>query len=107
MRKEIYSPQLLQEIKTRIDLTSLIRKYTALNGKNKGICPFHDDHTPSLSVNPDKNIWRCFGCNKGGDCFSFIMEAEQLTFKNAVRLLALEAGVKLSELGTIKEENGK
>lgn len=107
MSKEIFSPQLLQEIKSSIHLPDLVRKYTHLNRHNKCLCPFHEERNPSFSVNAKKGLWHCFGCNRGGDVFDFVMEVEHLTFPSAVKLLAFEAGVRLLESDTIKETLSK
>ena len=85
-----FQPELLQQIKSLIHLPDLVQKYTRLNRYLKGLCPFHKERNPSLSVDAKKGLWHCFGCGKGGDCIAFIMEAEHLTFPNAVKLLAFE-----------------
>ena len=88
----------LEEIKQRIDLVDLIGQYVVLKkaGANyKGVCPFHQEKTASMMVSPQKQIWKCFGCGKGGDHYAFIMEAESLDFGDALRLLAQKAGVTL------------
>ena len=102
MRTERFSPQLLQEIKSRIHLPDLIQRYTKLNRSLKALCPFHIERYPSLSVQPKKQRWHCFGCGRGGDCFSFVIEAEHLTFSSAVKLLAFEAGIRLPESDSIR-----
>ncbi|PIR93131.1 DNA primase [Candidatus Falkowbacteria bacterium CG10_big_fil_rev_8_21_14_0_10_43_10] len=86
------------EIKSRLDLVEVIREYIQLKpvGVNfQARCPFHREKTPSFIVSPERQIWRCFGCNKGGDVFSFVMEMEGLSFVEALRLLAPKAGVTL------------
>lgn len=98
-----YSTEIIKEIHNRIYLPNLIRKYTNLNRQNKGLCLFHKERNPSFSVDAKKNRWHCFGCNRGGDAFAFIMEAEHLTFPSAVKILAFEAGVRLSEANSIKK----
>lgn len=88
------------EIKARLDLVEVIRQYLPLKaaGTNfSGRCPFHNEKTPSFTVSPTKQVWHCFGCGKGGDLFSFIMEIEKLTFPEALRLLAPRAGVVLKK----------
>lgn len=88
----------IEEVKQRIDIVDLIGQYVNLkkSGANyKGVCPFHQEKTPSLMVSPAKQIWKCFGCSKGGDSLTFIMEAEHLEFGDALRLLAQKAGVTL------------
>ncbi len=87
------------EIKQRIDIVELVSRYTVLRkaGSNyKGLCPFHSERTPSFVVFPQSGTWRCFGaCGDGGDIFSFIMRKENLDFREALHMLAKEAGVDL------------
>ncbi len=87
-----------QEIKHKIDLVELIREYIqvkAVGANFQALCPFHQEKTPSFIISPEKQIWRCFGCSKGGDLFNFIMEIEGLDFKEALQFLAPKAGVTL------------
>lgn len=87
-----------EEIKSKIDIVDLIREYIPLKavGANfQALCPFHQEKSPSFVVSPDKQIWHCFGCGRGGDIFSFVMEKESLNFIEALRLLASKAGVVL------------
>lgn len=88
----------VEEIKQKLDILEVVGEYVRLTkaGRNhKGLCPFHSEKTPSFMVNQDKQIYHCFGCNKGGDLFSFIQEVEGLDFPEALRLLAQKAGVQL------------
>jgi DNA primase len=88
----------LEEIKDRIDIVDLISEYVHLKktGQNwKGLCPFHTEKTPSFVVSPAKQIYHCFGCNSGGDIFTFLTNYENLTFPEALNLLAGKAGVVL------------
>src|SRR5947208_2296037 len=90
----------VQEIKHRLDLVDLISEHLRLQkaGRDlKGLCPFHQEKTPSLYVSPEKQLWHCYGCGKGGDQFSFIELIEHLDFKGALRLLAEKTGVILEE----------
>ncbi len=88
------------EIREKIDIVSLISEYLPLKkaGRNfKTNCPFHNENTPSFVISPERQIWHCFGCGKGGDCFTFLMEYENLEFPEALRALAKKAGVTIKE----------
>jgi len=88
----------VEEIKTKVDIVQLIGEYVPLKraGRNfKGLCPFHGEKTPSFMVNPELQIWKCFGCGKGGDCYSFLQQIEGMEFGEALSALATRVGVKL------------
>jgi DNA primase len=88
----------VEEIKNRVDIVELVSDYVALKraGQNfKGLCPFHPEKTPSFMVSSPKQIFHCFGCGAGGDIFGFVMKYENLTFPEALELLAKRAGVEL------------
>lgn len=89
-----------EEIKSRLDIVEVIREYIQLKsgGANfQALCPFHREKTPSFMISPEKQIWHCFGCGKGGDVISFVMEIEGVSFVEALRILAPKAGVTLQK----------
>lgn len=91
----------LDEIKNKVDLVDFIGRYLPLKkaGTNyKGLCPFHMEKTGSFMVSPDKQIWHCFGCGRGGDVFKFVMEKEGVGFPEALQMLAEQTGIKLSKV---------
>jgi DNA primase len=88
----------IREIHARIDIASFIGSYVPLHKRGNdlvGLCPFHNEKTPSFHVHPDKGFFKCFGCGAGGDVISFLSKLENLTFPDAVRMLAQRAGVEL------------
>jgi len=93
----------LDEIRAHSDLVEVVSQYVALKrtGKNyKGLCPFHAEKTPSFTVNPELQRWRCFGCGQYGDVFDFIMRIENVSFVEAARLLAERAGLRFETRGS-------
>ena len=98
-----YSDEIIQELKNQADIALVIQQFLPLkkSGVNKyvGVCPFHDDHSPSMSVNSTLGIYKCFACGAGGDVFKFIQEHEKLDFKGAVEWVANFVGFALPNLG--------
>ncbi|MDD3941427.1 MAG: DNA primase [Sphaerochaetaceae bacterium] len=95
-----YSETVIEQIKARISIVEMVSRYLTLSRKGDrywGLCPFHDEKTPSFSVLPDKGFFHCFGCGKSGSMFDFVMEMEHLTFPEAIRNLAEQAGILLEE----------
>jgi len=100
----------LDEIRARSDIVEVVSQYVALKrtGKNfKGLCPFHAEKTPSFTVNPSLQRWRCFGCGLYGDVFDFIMRIENVTFVEAVRLLAERLGLEFRTSGSASAQEQK
>ena len=90
----------IQEIRHRADIVALVSRYVELKqaGRNwKGLCPFHNEKTPSFNVNPDRDMFHCFGCQEGGDVIGFLMKHEGLSFPEATRTLAGELGIEVPE----------
>jgi DNA primase len=91
-----------ERIRQAIDVVELIGDSIALRRQGRnfvGLCPWHDDSRPSLQVNPERQSWKCWVCNDGGDVFSFVMKKEKVEFAEALRMLADRAGVELSPRG--------
>lgn len=100
------------QIREKIDIVGLISEYLPLKkmGRNfTTVCPFHNENSPSFVVSPERQIWHCFGCGKGGDAYTFLMEYENLEFIEALRILAKKAGVELkltaSNINSSKKES--
>ncbi len=101
-----FSESFLTDLAERNDIVDVVSGYVRLGKKSGsnmfGLCPFHSEKTPSFSVSPDKQIYHCFGCGKGGGVINFIMEIENLSFPEAVEFLAKRAGMQMPE-----EENDR
>ncbi|MCY4545050.1 MAG: DNA primase, partial [Gemmatimonadetes bacterium] len=92
--------ELIDSIRSQADIVDVVSDYVTLRkaGRNyKGLCPFHDEKTPSFSVNPERQIYHCFGCGKGGNVFSFLMEHENVTFVEAVRHIARRLNITIPD----------
>ena len=93
----------IEEVRAHSDIVTVISEYVSLRraGKNYvGLCPFHQERTPSFNVSPERQMFYCFGCHAGGDVFAFLMKKEGLDFPSAVAELARRAGIPLPETGT-------
>jgi DNA primase len=104
----------VEEVKSRINIADLIGEYirlTRAGSNHRALCPFHNEKSPSFMVSEEKGIWHCFGCGKGGDALTFVMEMEGLGFREALEQLAQKAGVKLEKFkrssGEIEKESIK
>jgi DNA primase len=97
-----FSDALLDDIRRSSDIVEVVGGVVKLRRRGKnfiGLCPFHQEKTPSFNVNPEMQIYKCFGCGKGGNVFQFVMETERVSFVEAVRSLADRAGIKIPEEG--------
>ena len=102
-----YPEELVEEIREKNDIVDVIGSYVKLQRKGSsyfGLCPFHNEKSPSFSVSPQKQMYYCFGCGAGGNVFTFIMEYENYSFPEALKYLADRVGVKLPEQEYSKEE---
>ncbi len=92
--------EIIDEVRQATDIVAVIGQHLPLKkaGANyRTLCPFHQEKTPSFNVNPQKQIWHCFGCGKGGNVFTFLTEYEKVSFGEAVRTLAKKAGIRIPE----------
>ena len=96
-----YEDVWLSDLYTKNDIVDVVSSYTTLSergGRYWGLCPFHNEKTPSFSVSRDKQLYYCFGCKQGGNVANFIMKTENLSFGEAVELLARRAGLPVPQL---------
>ena len=101
-----YSEDIIEEVRAKTDIVELISGYVKLQRRGSsyfGLCPFHNEKSPSFSVSPGKQMYYCFGCGAGGNVFTFLMEYENYSFQEALKLLADRAGVKLPEVSYSRE----
>ena len=105
-----YSDDIIEEVRQKNDIVDVVSQYVKLTRKGSsyfGLCPFHNEKTPSFSVTPGKQMYYCFGCGAGGNVFNFIMEYENYTFGEALKHLADRAGVELPQIEYSKEDKEK
>lgn len=98
------SQELINEIKSKNDIVDVIGGYINLNEKNKALCPFHNDHSPSFSVNGDKQIYKCFSCGESGNVITFVQKYNNISFQEAIKILAENAGINIT-LDTPKKQS--
>ena len=101
-----YSDDIIEEVRTKNDIVDVISQYVKLQRKGSsyfGLCPFHNEKSPSFSVSPGKQMYYCFGCGAGGNVFTFVMEYENFTFVEAMQYLAERASVELPKVDYSKE----
>ena len=92
-------PEKIEEIRSANDIVDVISQHVRLKKRGKnfvGLCPFHQEKTPSFTVSSEKQVYHCFGCAKGGNVITFVMEFEKVSFTEAVRSLAEKAGITIS-----------
>ncbi len=102
---ELISEDKINEIRNSADIVNIIGDYIPLKAQGKnyfGVCPFHDDHTPSMSVSRERQVFKCFVCNKGGNVFKFVQEYENISFGEAVKKVADKVGIPLDYVYTKK-----
>ena len=95
-----YSDDLIEEIRSANDIVDVISQYVRLQRRGAnyfGLCPFHNEKSPSFSVSPSKQMYYCFGCGEGGNVITFLMKYENETFQDALKKLADRAGIRLPE----------
>ena len=105
-----YESSLIDDIKNNINIVDIISQYVVLKRKGRnyfGLCPFHNEKSPSFSVSESKQIFHCFGCGAGGDALGFLQKIENISFNEALEMLADKANITLPKLETSKEEQAK
>lgn len=106
----IFDNAIINQVQQANDIIDVISEHVSLVKKGRemaGLCPFHDDHSPSMFVNPGKQIFKCFACGAGGDVFKFLQMRENLTFPQAIERLAERAGIKLQKNRTTRRPSGQ
>ena len=102
-----YSEDIIEEVRSRNDIVDVIGGYVTLKRRGNSYmacCPFHHEKTPSFHVNRDKQMYHCFGCGVGGNVITFVMEYENFSFPEALKMLAERAGVALPEQNYSREQ---
>src|SRR6476661_8770735 len=100
------SPQTIEQITNRIDIIDVVGEFVKLKKRGAnylGLCPFHNERTPSFTVSPSKEIYKCFGCGKSGNTISFLMEHEKLSYVEALRWLANKYNIEVEETAVSPE----
>lgn len=105
-----YSDDIIEEVRMKNDIVDVISQYVRLTRRGSsyfGLCPFHNEKTPSFSVTPSKQMYYCFGCGAGGNVYNFVMQYENYSFGEALSHLAERAGVELPKIEYSKEARAK
>ena len=102
------SDEKISEIRKSVNIVDMISEYIPITKKGRNyfaVCPFHDDHNPSMSISPEKQIYTCFVCGAHGNVFNFIMDYENVTFYDALRMVADKVGIHLDNVPIKKKSN--
>lgn len=105
-----YPEDIVEEVRTKNDIVDIVSGYVKLQKKGSnyfGLCPFHNEKSPSFSVSPSKQMYYCFGCGAGGNAITFLMEYENYSFPEALQVLADRAGVELPKEEMTKEAGAR
>ena len=105
-----FQGDVVQEIQAKVDLLGYVSQYVTLRKRGReyvGLCPFHSEKTPSFSLNAEKAVWHCYGCNAGGDLITFVKRYENVDFPDAIRMLATRAGIELRESQDFKRRRSE
>ena len=89
----------INELRNKLDIVTVVSSYIPLTKKGHnyvGLCPFHNDHTASLTVSPDKQIYKCFACGEGGNVFQFVSKYEHVSFKESLKILSNQYGISIN-----------
>lgn len=106
----LYPEHIIEEIREKSDIVSIISEYTSLTKKGHsytGLCPFHNEKTPSFSVSEEKQLYYCFGCGAGGNVITFLMQKENMNFVETIKYLAERENIKLDETYLTEEEEAR
>lgn len=105
-----FQGDIVREIQAKVDLLAYVSQYVTLRKRGReytGLCPFHSEKTPSFSLNAEKAVWHCYGCNAGGDLITFVKRYENVDFPDAIRMLATRAGIELRESQDFKRRRSE
>ena len=102
-----YSEEIVEQVRQNNDIVDIISQYVHLTRKGRnyfGLCPFHNEKSPSFSVSPERQIFHCFGCGVGGNIYTFLMKIEGIGFKDAIEQLAERANIQLPRIENPEED---
>ena len=102
-----YSEEIIEQVRQNNDIVDIISQYVHLTRKGRnyfGLCPFHNEKSPSFSVSPERQIFHCFGCGVGGNIYTFLMKIEGIGFKDAIEQLAEKTNIQLPKIENPEED---